>query len=348
MKINKLKTFFITAFIALLIPFSLGSKNQNIPSFSTPAITYPPHYINDSAIAYYNSTEINGNIITAFKTTAYNIVFCDEELTYIASFNNLGYKESESVILQCPSLKGIYHDNELILLTQNEIVTIDYTTDIISKSPCNNHYDIRVIDNNIYIFSLGKANIETKDYIYISYPYQFIQKVNDTYIFQGNNEVIFSNFDKELSFEVDTFVDAKYIDGGIVFVASIQNSTIVSKIDNFSISFAIALDYTCKYFNIENLDNGYNIYIADVLTYKYFICKHGDLIEKTLLAEEALIDLNDNIYQKNNIINLTINSKPYEFSLDLYQSLIFIDENFIAFSSYYKQNLEGIYFAKLK
>lgn len=356
MKNNKLRTFFIIGFILLLIPFSIAKIKVPSRANSNITITYPPTTnAGISYLSFFNKVENYGTIITAFRGNNYVVVFSDENKTYFADFNSSGYKISEKVILDTTCRTGLYHNGKIILISGDYEYTLDKTGKLetkVSLSSLNieNCYKITNIDGKLTYFCIREQKITTfEQKVIISHPKKCVLVKNNIYFFLGDGELYITDFDKSLCFEVDEFISGDVIGEQIFFCAKAKDNYIVSQVEDFSVTFTTVLDEKADNALFEKQPNGINIYSIKDVTYKYFVCNHGDIINKSLFSQNALVSLSSDDFIKDGTITFFINDYKFKTPLTFYNNCTILSNNFVFFESYDFETFEtGIYFGKLK
>lgn len=356
MKNNKLKTFLIIGFILLLVPFSIAKIKVPSRASSNITITYPPTTNTGvSYLSFFNKAENYGTIITAFRGNNYVVVFSDENKTYFADFNSSGYKISEKVILDTPCHAGIYNNGKIILISDDYEYTLDKTgmletkTSLISQN-IENCYKITKSDSKLTYFCIGEPKIATfEQKTVISHPKKCVLVKNNIYFFLGDGELYITDFDKSLCFEVDEFISGDVIDSQIFFCAKAKDNYIVSLVEDFSVVFTTVLDEKADNTLFEKQPNGINIYAIKDVTYKYFVCNHGDIISKSLFSQNAIVSTSSNDYIENGTITFFIKDYKFKAPLAFYNSCYILSNNFVFFESCDFETFDaGIYFGKLK
>lgn len=353
---NKLKIFFITAFILLLIPFSLTKTNLTTSSASTISVSYPPTQSADAQyLDFFNNTQIGGTIITAFRSKYYSVVFCDEQSTYLANFSSNGYKKGEYKLFDEPCITGTYFDGKIILLShlnkyvlsaEGDIEQIQ-TLEICSLSTC---YKVDVFNNKLRYFLLSEQfSLYEDQEIYIYASQYYIKQLEDIFVFFGDEELYITDFSECLCFELDKFINLEKIDNYLMLSGIVQNESFVSKITDWTPEFTTILDEPISNTICEKTNNGINIYVTSDQTYKYFVCNHGDIITKSVYSDKIILSINETFYKDNTTITFSSNGNLYTTPVEIFEASKFVGDIYVFFEAIGDDIFtNGIYFGKLK
>lgn len=353
---NTLKTFFITAFILLLIPFSLTKTNLSTSSASTISISYPPTQSADAQyLDFFNNTQIGGTIITTFRSKYYSVVFCDEQSTYLASFSSNGYKKGEYKLFDEPCITGTYFDGKIILLSPLNKYILSAEGNIEELTPLENNelstcYKVDIFNNKLRYFLIGEQfSLYEGQEIYISASQYFVKQVEDIFVFWGDGELYITDFSECLCFELDKFVNLEKIDNYLMLSGIVQNESFISKITDWNIDFTTILDEPISNTICEKTNNGINIYATSDKTYKYFVCNHGDIITKSIYSDKIILSINETFYKDNTSITFSSNGNLYTTPIEIFEKSSFVGSVYVFFEAIGNDIFpSGIYFGRLK
>ena len=352
MKTNNFKILLVFIFIAVLILLSMSKQNATTTSGATfEQVMNPPTKVDNDYISFYNSIDIYPqDILCAYYSKYYNIVYSTETETYVSGFDSSGYKKYDIKLLPEKAYCGEYTETNLIISTGSKVFYFDNNFILSYIKNIEDCYSIKTFDNLTYFFCKGNISttFQNNEY-YISSPYTFIQKQGNYFIFKNNTTVMLTDLDQELYFENCTFQKASIIDDCLFFACIINDCTIITCIKQFEIAFSTIITQTAKYINFQQEDNGLNIFMSEEKTYKYFICNHGDVISSSLYGNYTIIDLSTNTILNNNTVSFIYNNKTHILPTDLYFSTIKTINNYIfCYQSSFFKDPKSIYFAKIK
>lgn len=356
MKINKLKVFFISCFIVLLVSLSAkNTPNINASAISPPQEVFSPKNAPDEyLLEKYNhcgSLE-NDLFICSFYNKYTNIVYSNTKGTFVAFFDKNMYKVKESKIVDNICIGGKIKNEKLYLIDNNNLIIINYQFKIEKYLPFDNITDIQIISNEIYLFCKGNLNKYNFEYGYVVSAYHnFINAYNKYFVFKNNNEILITDFDKKLVFEIDNFLAAKEKDNTFIFASIKDSNTIITSINNFTITYTTLISQKAFFIDFEFKDNNTAIFLTNDKTYLYTLCNHGDVISCTVFSDKKYIDVFDNIYEEDNYVFININNKTVMINYTIYHKKHALFEDLIIFDCIDGLETFGandIYIAQLK
>ena len=356
MKINKLKVFFISCFITLLV--SLTAKATPVIDASAIStqqeIFAPKNSPSEYNFEKYNhcGTAENDIFLCAFNAKYTCVIYSNNTSTYVAFFDDELYKVKEINILQHGCIAGIILDKNIYLINNQQLFIFNLNFNLEQTLLFNDLTDIQILDNKIYLFCNGDLSLSVFDFGYIiTSPYSFCKKDNDYFIFQNSNEILITDFANQLIFEIDNILSAKSSGDSIVFATQQNGEIIITYIKNFEITYTTILKQDANYVDFIFEENGLLAFLTEDKTYKYFICNHGDIILSEVYSDIKYISVSNNIYENNSYIFITTNNIKYQIVSKIYNKNYVIIKNIIIFDLY--DNLEtygakDIYVAILK
>ncbi len=354
MKTNKLKVFFISGFIALLISFATKAPPTiNSSAVSPPSEIYapksaPPEY----SFETYNhcGTAESDLLLCAYQGKYTYIIYSNSSGTFVSHFDKDLYKIKDIKLLDNVCISGAVYNEEIYLIDRENFFVLNKNLNVINTLTLPALKNLQIISNKLYLFCSGDFGIENFDYGFMIFSnHDFACKYESYFLFQSENELYITNFDRQLIFETSNFVSATAIDDTLVFATTQDGETIVTCIKNFEITYTSIFDIQAEYADFDFEDNGLNIYLTADKTYKYFICNHGDIISRETFSDKRYISVKYNIYTNESYVFITINNRNYSINDNIYSEKYYVLDDMIIFNLH--QNLEtygggDVYIAK--
>lgn len=356
MKVNKLKAFFIIAFISLLIPLAyIPSKTVFSESQNNKPLTYPPLLPPESyskTIEHYNYCGVqNSTPLLSYKTSNSHFVLSStREETYLSVFSPNDYRKHTTKILSQASLAAVFYQDYLIITTGDYIYYFDKT---ISEPFClkvQNCYNIQTIDSTIYYFCQGDNNIYSDKYgTFVFCEDLFFAKCGEHFVFSSQKQVYITDFKKNIYFDIDQLISIQALNNNLYFAAIIDNTTIITCLKDFEILWTTVIEKLASRVFFSYTETTLNITITENKTYLYTLCSHGDIISSRILCEEIVYNESQTTYQTNNLVYTTINNKQYIFEKEFFDNIIFAIDNYIVFcdNNFFSPYKNDIFIAKL-